>query len=92
MESLAQTDGNVKPAEDDDECEENKQFICDCLLNTLQETQDMMHLVSLTYEGSKDLNYEVVLAKFEDGRGKRIRVTGDSEFSMIRDIVDHIDK
>jgi len=67
---------------------ENKQLICDKLLETLRITRYYSDLVSLDYK--KVGCDEVVIATFHNGYQKRVNVSMDSGEAMIRDIVMHI--
>lgn len=63
--------------------QEDKQSICNLLQQALRRTYKYQHLVGLDY----DSNEEIVTARFEFGREKRINVHMDSGSGMIRDIV-----
>ena len=71
---------------------ENKQKICDLLLETLQATRECSDLESLTYVMSEQLNrYDsYVEARFQSGGKRIINTSMDSGFAMIRDIMAHI--
>jgi len=62
---------------------ENKQDICDKLLETLKSTRALNDLVGLKYDGES----EVVEAVFEKGYTCTINVAMDSGIAMIRDIL-----
>ena len=67
-----------------------KQAICDLLLQTIQKTSAGDDVVALRYvrEGED----EKVHVDFESGKdGRIINVTMDSEWAMVKDIVNHID-
>lgn len=61
---------------------ENKQLICDKLLEALQLTRQMEDLTALTF----DPETEIVTAKFKGGN-KKINVACDSGYSMISDLI-----
>ena len=71
---------------------ENKQKICDLLLETLQATRLYSDLESLTYvtpeQPSRYDSY--VEAKFTSGGKRIINTSMDSGFAMIRDIIAHM--
>ena len=62
---------------------EDKQKICDLLTVTLQATYNASDLVSLVYDGEK----EIVTATFVGGGKYIINVALDSGTAMIRDIM-----
>lgn len=62
---------------------ENKQMICDRLLETLKLTRQLYDLIDLDYIEEKEL----VVAHFEGGGKKEINVAMDSGIAMIRDII-----
>lgn len=62
---------------------ENKQLICDRLLETLKLTRQLYDLIDLDYIEEKEL----VVAHFEGGGKKEINVAMDSGIAMIRDII-----
>lgn len=65
---------------------EDKQEICDKLLETLQLTRQYEDLQSLIYlRGGQD--HETVMALFVQGSTKEINVSLDSGAAMIRDIL-----
>jgi len=65
---------------------ENKQMICDKLLETLQLTRQYEDLQSLIYlRGGQDR--ETVTALFAQGSTQEINVSMDSGAAMIRDIL-----
>lgn len=69
---------------------ENKRKICELLLQTLQATDKGRDIVSLEYctnEFTDDAHVDVTYAY---GYIKRVDVTADSGFAMIRDIIDKI--
>jgi hypothetical protein len=71
---------------------ENKQKICDLLLETLRATRECSDLESLTYitpeQPSRYDSY--VEVKFQGGGGGIVNTSMDSGFAMIRDIMAHI--
>ena len=71
---------------------EDKQKICDLLLETLQATRLYSDLKSLTYVTPKQPNrYDsYVEVKFQSGGGRIINTSMDSGYAMIRDIMNHI--
>ena len=81
--------------------EENKQLICNKMLDLLQTTRYFNNLVSLTYvynwddEKHEPINKifpaeEYVLAKFNNGYEKYANVSMDSGYAMIKDILKQI--
>ena len=62
---------------------ENKQLICDRLLECLYLTRQLYDLIDLDYIEEKEL----VVAHFEGGGKKEINVACDSGIAMIRDII-----
>lgn len=66
--------------------EENKQKILDLLLPALQATYNLHDLVSLEFDGGRELVY----AKFAGGHQKIANVALDSGTSMIRDVIGQI--
>ena len=64
---------------------EDKQLICDLLLQALQRTSALYDLLALEYDPSS----ETVTATFPAGR-KIVNVNMDSGVAMIRDIMKHI--
>jgi hypothetical protein len=62
---------------------ENKQLICDRLLECLYLTRQLYDLIDLDYIKEKEL----VVAHFEGGGKKEINVAMDSGIAMIKDIV-----
>ena len=65
---------------------ENKQMICDKLLETLQLTRQYEDLQSLIYlRGGQD--HETVMALFASGGTREINVSMDSGAAMVRDIL-----
>jgi lactate dehydrogenase-like 2-hydroxyacid dehydrogenase len=62
---------------------ENKQLICDRLLECLYLTRHLYDLIDLDYIKEK----EIVVAHFEGGGKKEINVAMDSGIAMIRDII-----
>lgn len=69
--------------------EENKQEICNKLLEVLQITSNLYDLVSLDYQRITK-HEEQVIATFANGHQKTVNVSMDSGTSMIRDIIGHI--
>ena len=65
---------------------ENKHYICRCLLQTLQATDNAADLLSLQYDGNK----ETVKATFASGGERVINVAMDSGTAMIRDIMKNL--
>ena len=68
--------------------QENKQEICNKLLEALQLTRYYFDLKSLEYK--KQGYDEVVIATFDNDCQKRVNVSMDSSEAMIRDIINHI--
>lgn len=66
--------------------EEDKQLICDKLLEVLQITLNLHDVLELTY----DPKTETVTAFFETGHTKTANVAMDSGTAMIKDIVSQI--
>lgn len=62
---------------------ENKQEILDKLLPALQATRLFRDLVSLEYEPEQ----EMVTAVYNGGATLRVNVSGDSGFTMIKDVL-----
>lgn len=67
---------------------EDKQAICDALLLALKKTRHLHNLVELKY--TKLDGDEIVVAKFQNGYRKEIRVNFDSGIAMIRDITEQL--
>lgn len=65
---------------------ENKQHICDLLLDTLQATNNAGDIVSIIYD---DIT-EKVWVKFDGGGIRTINVAMDSGTAMIRDIMSNL--
>ena len=65
---------------------ENKQLICDRLLECLYLTRQLSDLIDLDYIKES----EIVVAHFEGGGKKEINVACDSGVAMIKDIVQGI--
>lgn len=65
---------------------ENKQEICNHLLQALKNTRQCRDLESLEY-GPYGLNNEIVVARFTNGGKRSINVTMDSGIAMIEDIL-----
>ena len=65
---------------------EDKQLICDLLLEALQATRGAADLVSLVYDGGT----ETVTTVFEGGGKRIINVAMDSGTAMIYDIMKHL--
>lgn len=63
--------------------EEDRQLICDRLLDALQITRAFDDLLELAYFPAR----ETVPAIFENGMKKTANVSGDSGIAMIRDII-----
>lgn len=70
---------------------EDKKVICNSLLKALQETRQFDNLVELNYEKRKEGRLEIVTAVFANGNKREINVTLDSGWSMLKDIINHID-
>lgn len=67
---------------------ELKQKVCDLLLKAIQRTRAGEDVTALRYDSAK----EVVHVDFENGLdGRIINVAMDSEWAMIKDIVNQID-
>lgn len=64
---------------------EDKQKICNELLQTLKQTRGFYDLVSLKYE--HESAHELVVATFSNGYQKVANVTADSGTAMIIDII-----
>lgn len=65
-----------------------KQAVLDLLLEAIQRTSAGADVIGLRY----DAKTETVHVDFESGRdGRIINVAMDSEWSMIKDVVNHID-
>ena len=62
---------------------ENKQLICDRLLECLYLTRQLSDLIDLDYIKES----EIVVAHFEDGGKREINVACDSGIAMIKDII-----
>lgn len=67
---------------------EDKQAICDALLLALKKTRRLYDLIDLKYTKMDD--DEIVVAEFQNGYKKKIRVNFDSGIAMITDIVTRI--
>lgn len=67
---------------------EDKQAICDALLLALKKTRRLYDLVELKYTKLDD--DEIVVAEFQNGYTKKIRVNFDSGVAMIVDIATEI--
>ena len=65
---------------------EDKQLICDKLVELLHLTRNLYDVLELKYDPEK----EAVTALFETGYTKTVNVAMDSGTSMIKDIIDHI--
>ena len=70
----------------DTEGKEDKEAITERLFDILHMTREFMELESLTY--LKD--QEKVVARFEDGREKRINVATDSGIQLIEDVMERL--
>ena len=68
---------------------EDKQLICDLLLEALQATRHLADLKSLTYRYISAGN-EIVEAVFCGNYAKVINVSMDSGIAMIRDIIKQV--
>lgn len=68
---------------------EDKQFICDILLNALRATDNYRNLVDITYIKSKESDESHVVIHYLSGT-RIICTTMDSGFAMIKDIINHI--
>ena len=68
---------------------EDKQYICDMLLNTLKATYSYRDLVDITYIKSKESDESHVVIHYLSGT-RIICTTMDSGFAMIKDIINHI--
>lgn len=66
--------------------EEDKQLICDKLLEVLWLTRNLYDVAQLSYDPER----EVVEAMFRNGGIKTANVAADSGTSMIRDIISQI--
>ena len=69
---------------------EDKQAICDALVQTLNLTRNQDDLLSLEYHDLSEDRSEVV-ATWANGAKQHINTTLDSGTAMIRDIVTNID-
>lgn len=67
---------------------EDKQAICDAFLLALKKTRHLHELVELKY--TKLDGDEIVVAKFQNGYRKEIRVNFDSGIAMIQDITEQL--
>lgn len=67
---------------------EDKQAICDALLLALKKTRHLHNLVELKY--TKLDGDEIVVAKFQNGYRKEIRVNFNSGIAMIQDITEQL--
>lgn len=67
---------------------EDKQAICDAFLLALKKTRHLHNLVELKY--TKLDGDEIVVAKFQNGYRKEIRVNFDSGIAMIQDITEQL--
>ena len=67
---------------------EDKQAICDALLLALKKSRHLHNLVELKY--TKLDGDEIVVAKFQNGYRKEIRVNFDSGIAMIQDITEQL--
>lgn len=65
---------------------EDRQEICDRLLETLKATRYYKNLRALAYVRTK-AGSEIVIAEWGRGRQQEINVTMDSGVAMVRDIV-----
>lgn len=65
---------------------DDKQHICNLLLETLQATRGASDLVSLEFDPVK----EIVTGTFESGGIRRCNVACDSGVAMIRDVVNQL--
>lgn len=81
--------------------EENKQLICDKMLELFRVTRHFYDLVSLTYTYNWDdekkehinkefLATEYILATFNNGHKVYVNVTADSGYAMIHDVLRQI--
>lgn len=68
---------------------EDKQYICDMLLNTLKATYSYRDLVDITYIKSKESDESHVVIHYLSGT-RIICTTMDSGFAMVKDIINHI--
>lgn len=82
MKSAVADSGNVEV----EPLEEDKQLICDKLLEVLQITRNLYDVLELKY----DKETETVTAWFNSGYSKKANVACDSGTSMIRDIIGQI--
>lgn len=69
---------------------EDKRKVCELLLSALQATDKGRDIVSLDYCSNEFTDDEHVDAVYAYGYIKRIDVTADSGFAMIRDIIEKI--
>ena len=65
---------------------ENKQHICDLLLQTLRATRNLFDLEELNYDPKR----ETVTAVFPNGGEKVVNVAMDSGTAMIKDVIENI--
>ena len=65
---------------------ENKQQICDALMEAFKLTRERDNIVSLEY----DVNTEIVCVTYASGFKLLINVAMDSGMAMIKDIMNHI--
>ena len=67
---------------------EAKQIVLDLLLKAIQKTRAGEDVTALRYDPEREL----VHVDFESGKdGRVINVAMDSEWAMIKDVVNHID-
>ena len=67
---------------------EDKQKICDKLLETLRATRKFSDLINLEYV--KEQYDDFVIVTYGNGHRKKVTVTCDSGMAMIMDIMHHI--
>lgn len=67
---------------------ENKQEICDKLLETLQATDNARDAVNITYLSSSG----VVVVEYASGVRRKINVAADSGTAMIGNIMNHLNR
>lgn len=65
---------------------EDRQLICDKLLEVLKETRGGSNVASLKYDDQK----EIVTIEYDNNYQQRVNVMADSGIAMIRDIIKYI--
>lgn len=70
--------------------EENKQAICNALLETLKLTRSYDDISSIVFEKDVDGYDDMVTVNFTNGFPKKIYVGLDNGYSMIKDIINKL--